>query len=92
MANKIFKDFDFSDSIYFPILLFLLIVLVFGPLKTKIQAFIDHIFFKGKYDYQKIIKDVSRMIVSVLNFDEIGKKLIATVVDKMLVENCALFI
>jgi len=92
MANKMFKDFDFSDSIYFPILFFLLIVLVFGPLKTKIQAFIDHIFFKGKYDYQKIIKDVSRMIVSVLNFDEIGKKLIATVIDKMLVDNCALFI
>ncbi len=92
MANKMFKDFDFSDSIYFPILFFLLIVLVFGSLKTKIQAFIDHIFFKGKYDYQKIIKDVSRMIVSVLNFDEIGKKLIATVVDKMLVNKCALFI
>ena len=83
LANKTFKDFDFSDSIYFSILFFLLIVLVFGPLKTKIQKFIDHIFYKGKYDYQKTIKDVSRMIVSVLSFDEIGKQLIATIADKM---------
>lgn len=92
LANKTFKDFDVSDSIYFPILFFLLIVSVFGPLKTQIQKFIDHIFFKGKYDYQKTLKNVSRMIVSVLNFDEIGKQLIATITDKMRVNHCTLFI
>jgi two-component system NtrC family sensor kinase len=92
VANWLFKGSDFSDSIYFPILFVILIVLVFGPLKTKIQEFIDNIFFKGKYDYQKTIKNVSSMITSVLDIHEIAKRLMDTIVNAMLVDNCALFI
>jgi two-component system NtrC family sensor kinase len=91
MADKVFKNFNFSDSIYFPICFFLLIAFVFGPLKSKIQVFIDGIFYKGKYDYQKTIKRVSQLIVSVLEYDQIGKLLMDTVVDTMKVRHCALF-
>jgi two-component system NtrC family sensor kinase len=92
MADKVFKNFNFSDSIYFPICFFLLIAFVFGPLKSKIQVFIDGIFYKGKYDYQKTIKRVSQLIVSVLDYEEIGKLLMDTVVDTMKVRHCALFL
>ena len=92
MANKVFKNFNFSDSIYFPICFFLLIAFVFGPLKSKIQVVIDGIFYKGKYNYQKTIKRVSQLIVSVLDYEEIGKLLIDTVVDTMKVRHCALFL
>ncbi len=92
MANKVIKNFNFSDSIYFPICFFLLIAFVFGPLKSKIQVFIDGIFYKGKYDYQKTIKRVSQLIVSVLDYEEIGKLLMDTVVDTMKVRHCALFL
>ena len=91
-ADKVFKGFNFSDSIYFPILLFLLIAFIFGPLKTKIQAVIDRIFYKGKYDYQKTIKQAGRIIASVLDFDEIAKLLMDTVVNTMLIDNCILFL
>jgi two-component system NtrC family sensor kinase len=91
MADKVFKNFNFSDSIYFPICFFLLIAFVFGPLKSKIQVFIDGIFYKGKYDYQKTIKRVSQLVVSVLDYDQIGKLLMDTVVDTMKVRHCALF-
>ncbi|MBC2694428.1 MAG: GAF domain-containing protein [Desulfobacteraceae bacterium] len=92
VANSLFKEFDFSDSMYFPILFVILIILVFGPLKTKVQELIDNIFFKGKYDYQKTIKNVSSMITSVLDIHEIAKRLMDTVVNAMLVDNCALFL
>ncbi len=92
LADKIFKNFDFSDSYYFPILLFLLVAFIFGPVKTKVQAAIDHIFSKGKYDYQKTLKQVSRMIASVLDYDEIAKLLIQTVFKAMQVEHCILFL
>jgi two-component system NtrC family sensor kinase len=92
MADKIFKNFNFSDSIYFPICFFLLIAFVFGPLKSKIQVIIDSIFYKGKYDYQKTIKRVSQLIVSVLDYEEIGKLLMDTIVDTMKVSHCALFL
>jgi two-component system NtrC family sensor kinase len=91
-ADKIFKEFDFSGSVYFPILFFLLIAFVFGPLKSKIQAIVDRLFYKGKYDYQKTIKSVSQMIVSVLDYDEITKQLIETIYAALQVEHCALFL
>jgi two-component system, NtrC family, sensor kinase len=53
---------------------------------------VDRIFYKGKYDYQKTIKHVSRKIVSVLDYDAIAKLLTDTVVDTMLVKNCSVFL
>jgi hypothetical protein len=53
---------------------------------------VDSIFYKGKYDYQKTIKHVSRMIVSVLDYNAIAKLLTDTVVDTMLVEYCSVFL
>ena len=92
VTNRLFEGFDFSDSICFPIFFVILIAFVFGPLKTKVQELIDNIFFKGKYDYQKTIKNVSSMITSVLNINEIAKRLMNTVGNAMLVDNCALFL
>ncbi len=92
MVNAVFKDVRFSDSIYFPVFYFVLIAFVFGPLKTIVQNFVDRIFYKGRYDYRKTIKHVSRMIVSVLDYNAITKLLTDTVVDKMLVEYCSVFL
>ncbi len=92
VANIVFKDVHFSDSIYFPVFFFVLIAFVFGPLKSIVQDFVDRIFYKGKYDYQKTIKHVSRMIVSVLDYDAIAKLLTDTVVDTMLVARCSVFL
>ncbi len=91
-VDRVFKEVNFADSIYFSILFFLLIAFVFGPLKSKIQIFIDGIFHKGKYDYQKTIKHVSQMIVSVLDYDEITKHLMDVIVDAMRIEHCSLFL
>ncbi|MBW1695023.1 MAG: GAF domain-containing protein [Deltaproteobacteria bacterium] len=44
VANNAFKDVNFSDSIYFPLFFFLFIAFVFGPLKSKIQIWVDRIF------------------------------------------------
>lgn len=91
-AQKVFKDSRFSDSIYFPILFFLLIAFVLGPLKSKIQTIVDRLFYKGKYDYQQTIKHVSQMIVSLLDYDQITKLLTETVADALKVEHGALFL
>jgi two-component system NtrC family sensor kinase len=91
-ANAVFKEFRFSDSIVIPVIFFLLIAFVFGPLKTRIQEFVDRIFFKKKYDYQKTIKHVSQMIVSVLDYGAVAKLLTTTVADTMLVKYCTVFL
>lgn len=91
-TNRLFTGFDFSDSIFFHLLFFLLIAFAIGPLKEKIQGLVDSIFSKGKYDYQKTIKNLSRMIASVLDLDEIAKHIMDTVVNVMKVDYCAMFL
>jgi signal transduction histidine kinase len=91
LADAVFKGFRFSDSIVIPVLFFLLIAFVFGPLKSVVQEFVDRMFYKKKYDYQRTLKHVSQMIVSVLDYDAIAKLLADTVVDTMLVKYCIVF-
>lgn len=92
VANNAFKDVNFSDSIYFPLFFFLFIAFVFGPLKSKIQMWVDRVFYKGRYDYQQTIKQASKMIVSVLDYADISRHLMDTIANSMQVNNSALFL
>lgn len=92
LAEKLFKDLYFTGSIYFPLVFFLIIIFVFGPLKTLIQKTVDRLFFREKYDYQQTIKNVSFMIASVLDFKEIGRLLTETLMNAVRIESCALYL
>jgi two-component system NtrC family sensor kinase len=92
LANKLFSEYRFSESIYFSILFFLFVAFVFGPLKTKVQIQVDRIFFKGKYDYQRTIKAVSRVIASCLTMSDIMDRLMDTVMNTMLIKTGAVFV
>ncbi|MEE8398972.1 MAG: hypothetical protein V3S89_08190, partial [Desulfobacterales bacterium] len=92
VASKIMEGFRLSETLYFQMFFFLLITFVFGPLKSRIQIFVDHLFSKGKYDYQKTLKQVSQTIASVLDIEGIAECLLDTVVNVMKVNTCALFL
>ena len=91
-ASKVMKGSNLSDTIYFPVVFFLLITIVFGPLKNRIQTLIDRLSAKGRYDYQKTLKQVSKRVASILNIDGIGTYLMDTIVNVMKVNTCGLFI
>ncbi len=48
-----------------------LVVALFNPLKIRIQKFVDRIFFRGEYDYQETLKQVSGAMASFLRLEEI---------------------
>jgi signal transduction histidine kinase len=92
LMTGVFNASSVSKSIAFPFLFFLLVTLVFGPLKARIQRFVDRLFFRKRYDYQKTIKEVSRLIVSVLDMNEIGQTVIRTIGEAMQVASSRLII
>ncbi len=79
LFNASFMGSRFDRSLVFPLVLAALIVLLFNPLRDKIQAFIDNLFFRGKYDYQSVLKDVSREMASLLKFDQIRNLLLQSI-------------
>lgn len=90
LMTKLFSRADVFESMVFPFFFFLLVALVFGPLKSHIQHLIDRMFFRKKYDYQQTLKRIGKTIVSVLNLDAIGETLIHAVADTMSVRSCRL--
>jgi signal transduction histidine kinase len=90
VMTKGFSGKDYARSYAFSFLFFGMVVLIFGPVKSRIQQIIDHIFFRREYDYRQTLKSVSQMIVSVLDLETIGEILIRTVTEAMQVETCRL--
>jgi hypothetical protein len=81
--DMIFKGFKISDSFLFPVFLFLVILVIFVPLKEKVQVIIDRVFFKTTYDYQKTLRDLSQVMRSILDTEEIVSRIIAAIINSM---------
>lgn len=76
---------DHAEKI-FPFLFALLFVLLFRPVNHKVQGFVDKLFFRKKFDYKETVLSVSNALTSVLNLDEIIKKIINTVRKEMFID------
>jgi adenylate cyclase len=70
----------------FPIFFALLIVLFFNPVYHKVRECVDKCFFRKKFDYKETVLSVSDALTSVLNLDEIIKKIINTVRKEMFID------
>jgi signal transduction histidine kinase len=60
-----------------------IIAAVFLPLKNKIQLIVDKSFFKDKYNYQTVLKNLSSQLTSILETDMLLEQLLAKVTDAM---------
>ena len=81
-----------GGNLYLQMVYFLLVAAVFGPLNTGIHKLIDQMFFKGKYDYRRTLKTVSRIITTFRDLNEISDRLMDTLMCAMKLKNCAVFL
>jgi len=92
LANKTLHQFRFADSMFFTVAFFLVVATIFGPVKMLIQRYLDRIFYRKKYDYQKTIRELGQTIASALNVNTIACHLYDTVVKKIMLSHCLLFL
>ncbi len=64
----------------------------FPKVKVRAEKTIEQFIFKDKYDYKKTISDLSKAMVSILNTDDLCKKIITTITKTMMVENASIYI
>ncbi|MBP8980467.1 MAG: GAF domain-containing protein [Syntrophobacterales bacterium] len=77
--NALFIGSSRSHPLLLPFLLALFMVLLFNPLRDRVRLFIDRLFFRGKYDYRQLLKDVSGQMTRLLRVDELTRLLLVTV-------------
>ena len=92
LLNIPLRNLEISRSPLFPIIFTLIIVFLFMPLRIRIQAFVDKVFFKTKYDFDKVVGQISETMTSLLNLDEILDNVIKVVMDTLQVRTSSVML
>lgn len=93
VSFNVFMDkYELAQSKAFPILFTLGVILIFNPLRDRVQALVDRIFFRKEYDYGAIIEKVGRAMTSLLDLGEILKRLSQTFMEDMFINTSSIIL
>ncbi len=74
--NSLFEDINLTRSPYFLVPFTILMVLIVNPLKDRVQSLVDKMFYHIHADYQKILKESSTKLTTLLNREAICQHII----------------
>lgn len=66
---------DVVDSAAFPILFTLVVLLLFNPLRSRLQSLVDRFFFRTRYDGAEILAAVGGKLAATLDREEITRQI-----------------
>ncbi len=70
----------------------MVVVLLFSPIKSRIQVAIDRLFYRESFDYRRALREFSRDLNSHLDLDRLSARLVERIRDTFEVENVALLV
>jgi len=71
LFNLILRAGAVTDSPAFPIAFTLAVLLFFNPLRTRLQDFVDRVFFRTRYDGAQVLATVGAALAATLRRDQI---------------------
>ena len=77
-------------SITLSLVLALIIVLLFNPLREWVQGLIERLFFRGRYDYRQLLREISGRMASLLSLPQIRGLLSDAITEALQVERVIL--
>ena len=80
------------SGILMTILAALIIALTFQPFIRFLQDITDRIFFRGRYDYQKTLRDVSSKIASIIRLEQLANLIVGSFLETMRVSEISLLL
>ena len=90
--NLLVGAYVVAESRAFPILFTLGVILVFNPVRDRLQAGVDRVFFRKEYDYGAIVDKVSKAITSLLDTGQVLRHLTQTFVQDMFVDTTSIML
>jgi len=74
-----------------PILVAIAIAAALQPVRTRLEALVDRIFFREKYDAQQMVHELSQTVVSILDLGVLSKTLLEKATSTMHIAHACLF-
>lgn len=84
--EKLFRHYAGYTTLPVAAVAALIIAFTFYPLKNRIQRIVDKYFYKGAYDYHKVLRDASKAMTSILDLEKLLSYILTVVIDSMKVE------
>jgi len=75
-----------AHSRLFPILFTLGVILIFNPMRNRVQNVVDRLFFRKEYDYAAVIDRIGGAITTLMELGEILNKLVETFMEDMFID------
>jgi len=87
ISNVGFSRFEITKSPLFPLIFVLAVIFLFNPIRNRVQKFIDRVFYRLEYDYQEMVQRISESMRSLLNLDQIKKKIVDLTSNVMFIDS-----
>jgi signal transduction histidine kinase len=73
LFNLILQAGDLTDSPAFPLAFTIAVLVLFNPLRTRLQAFVDRVFFRTRYDAARVLASVGADLVSARTREQVAQ-------------------
>jgi len=87
-----FLTTSWERSVLLPLGLALLVVFLFHPLHALLERLVDRFFFRGRYDYRGLLRELSGQLASMLSLSSIRSLLLDTALRVLSVRNVKLLL
>ena len=92
VLNVFMGQYQVAESRAFPILFTLGVILIFNPLRDRIQALVDRLFFRKEYDYGAVVDKVSRAMTTLLDLGQVLRHLTRTFIEDMFIDTTSVML
>jgi len=91
-ANALAAQSDLTRSPWFSAAFMFAVALAFNPVRERVRRVVDRTFFRERYDYARTIQGLARSMRSLLDLDEITRRLTTTIESAMHVRSVRLLL
>jgi class 3 adenylate cyclase len=91
-ANALLAQADLARSPWFSAAFMFVVVLLFNPLRERLRRAVDRTFFRERHDYAQAMRTLARSMSSLLDLDEITRRLTTTIESSMHVRAARLLV
>ncbi|MEX2222948.1 MAG: adenylate/guanylate cyclase domain-containing protein [Candidatus Rokuibacteriota bacterium] len=91
-ANALLAQADLTRSPWFSAGFMFVVALLFNPLRERVRRAVDRTFFRERYDYAQAMRTLARSMSSLLDLDEITRRLTGTIESSMHVRAARLLV
>lgn len=91
-ANALLAQADLTRSPWFSAGFMFLVALLFNPLRERVRRAVDRTFFRERSDYVQAMRTLARSMSSLLDLDEITRRLTTTIESSMHVRTARLIV